>query len=77
MDEKDVNNLQRDLWSICEWSRVWQIKLYVDKCKVMYFGRTNNRDKYFTEDSSGKQNELSNSGTERDLGIMVSEDLSW
>ena len=22
-DENDVNNLQRDLWSICEWSRVW------------------------------------------------------
>ena len=45
-DEQDVNNLQRDLWSICEWSRVWQMELNVDKFKVIHFGRTNNRDKY-------------------------------
>ena len=29
------------------------------------------------EDTSGKWSELSNSVTERDLVIMVSEDLSW
>ena len=32
------------------------MKLNVDKCKVMHFGRTNNRDKYFMEDLSGKWN---------------------
>ena len=26
----------------------------VDKCKVIHFGRTNNRDKYYMEDSSSK-----------------------
>ena len=52
-------------------------KLNVEKCKVIQFGRTNNRDKYYMEDTSGKWSELSNSVTERDLGIMVSEDLSW
>ena len=35
----------------------------------MHFGRTNKRDKYYMEDSSGKWNELSNSDTERYLGI--------
>ena len=29
------------------------------------------------EFSYGKWNELSNSDTERDLGIMVPEDISW
>ena len=31
---------------------------------------------HYMEYPSGKWNELSNSDTERDLGIMVSEDLS-
>ena len=53
------------------------MELNVDKCKVIHFGRTNNRDKYYMEDTSGKWSELSNSVAERDLGIMVSEDLSW
>ena len=59
-DENDVNNLQRDLWYIYEWSRVCQMKLNVNKCKVIHFGRKNNRDeyKYYMEDSSGKSNEL-------------------
>ena len=49
--------------------------LNVDKCKVMYFGRTNNRDKYNMKDSYGKWNEMSNSDTERDryYGIIRSE----
>ena len=53
------------------------MKLNVDKSKVMHFTRTNNRDKCYMEDTSGKWNRLSNSDTERDFGIMVSEDLSW
>ena len=43
----------------------------------MRLGKTNNRDNYYMEDSSGICNELSSSNTERDLGIMISEDLSW
>ena len=53
------------------------MKINVEKCKIMHFGRTNKRDKYSMEDSSGTVNELSHSDTERNLGIMVSEDLSW
>ena len=29
------------------------------------------------EDTAGKWSELSNSNIERDLGIIISEDLSW
>ena len=35
------------------------------------------RNHSFFSNLSGKSNELSNSNTERDLVIMVSEDLSW
>ena len=76
-DEHDVNNLQRDIWSICEWSKIWQMKLNLDKCKLIHFGKTNNREKYLMEDSLGKSSELSNSMAERYLDIMVSEDLKW
>ena len=62
--EQDVNNLQRDLCSICEWSIVWQMELNVDKCKVIHFGITNNRNKYYMENTSGKWSELSNIVTE-------------
>ena len=76
-DEQNVNNLQRDPWTICEWSRVWQMKLNVEKCKKIHFGRTNNRDKYYMQNTSGEWSEWRNSVTERNLGIMVSVDFSW
>ena len=53
------------------------MELNVDKCKVTHFGRTNNLDKYYMEDTWGKWSELIKSVADRDLGIMVSKDLSW
>ena len=49
------------------------MELNVDKSKVTNFGRTNNRDKYYMEENTL----LIKSVAERDLGIMVSKDLSW
>ena len=32
------NQLQDDLNALLQWSKDWQMKFNVDKCKVMHFG---------------------------------------
>ena len=44
----------------------------IEKCKTVHFGRKNLR-----RDSSGSEITLGSSKFERDLGVMVSEDLKW
>ena len=48
------------------------MKLNVDKCKVMHIAKTNPQFKY-------KMNEhmLQQTTVERDLGVIISNDLNW
>ena len=62
--------LQRDLCTIVEWSKTWQMEFNVDKCKVLHIGSGNNGLDYSMEDKFLKRVSI-----ERDLGVLISEDL--
>jgi len=36
-NEEDSRSLQRDLDQLVQWEGMWQLRLNVDKCKVMHF----------------------------------------
>jgi hypothetical protein len=71
-NKKNCSNLQVDLAKIEEWTKDWLVKLNDDKCKVMHLGPNNP-----TFDYSMNGTSLSKTDTERDLGIMISNDLKW
>ena len=45
-DADDRLRLQKDLNQLLEWSREWQMKFNVEKCKVMHVGSSNPRYTY-------------------------------
>jgi len=69
-NEVQHQQLQKDLCTIVEWSRTWQMEFNIDKCKILHVGGRNGRMAYSME---GRL--LEEVAVERDLGVMISEDL--
>ena len=67
---KDIIDLQKDITSVLKWCDDWQMKLNVDKCKVISFGQENMKPVYFLENK-----ELEICSAERDLGVFISNTL--
>ena len=53
------------------------MRLNVKKCKVMHFGSNNPEASYNMFDDDGDRCDLEVSHVERDLGVLVSDDLDW
>ena len=70
--ELDNLGLQNDLNILKEWTDEWQIKFNSLKCKVMHFGNSNPKYKYKIENVVLEEGKL-----EKDLGIFISNDISW
>ena len=66
----DSDILQADIDRLFDWSVTWQMMFNVQKCKVMHFGRGNPCNDY-------KMNNipLEKVKVERDLGVLISDDL--
>jgi len=62
-----IDSLRVDLHNLVSWSVDWQMLFNVDRCKVMHLVH------YATHGTS----QLQAATEERDLGVMVSEDLKW
>jgi hypothetical protein len=75
--EMDINKLQNDLFAVGDWCRTWGMRLNVEKCKVMQFGKSNPKEIYCMTDSAGYENEIEETNLERDLGVIVGNDLKW
>ena len=62
--------------SIVEWTNKWLMKLNIEKCKVMHFGKHNTKHIY-TMDSytTNTPIPLATSEVERDLGIQLTVNL--
>lgn len=72
--EYDHENLQEDLNKLQSWSEKWLMKFNVEKCKVMYIGRTNQEKEYYMK--KGNRNErLEGVDVEKDLGVWTSKDM--
>ena len=70
--EEDICKVQTDLCNLIAWSEDWQMLFNADKCKVMHMGYNN---RYFDYLMSGSKLESVNE--EKDLGVIVSDDLKW
>ena len=68
--DADVIALQADLDRMKEWTDRWQMQFNINKCKVLSVGRGNPNNGYTIHNEA-----LVRSGYEKDLGIIVSQDL--
>ena len=69
--QTDTTSLQKDLDNLQEWSDKWKVMTVSNK-------RRNNREqKYHLYDSEGKEIELQNSDGEKDIGVLVDDQLNY
>ena len=69
---ENIQKLQDDLNKCYDWSRTWKMYFYPKMCKVLHFGYKNTEHKYSIGTDS-----VSPSNFEKDLGIIISDDLKW
>lgn len=69
-DTDDRLRLQKDLNQSLEWSREWQMKFNVEKCKVMHVGSSNPR---YTYEMDGSEIQVIHE--EKDLGVTIVDNL--
>ena len=67
---EERNILQTDLTRLMEWSEAWQMKLNVNKCKVMQYGFNNPSFEYLMNGEV-----LTDTEEERDLGVSIHKSL--
>ena len=70
VNERDRVTIQRNLDTLFDWSCTWQINFNLSKCKVMHIGYHNGN---FDYTLGGHL--LESVTTERDLGVLISNDL--
>ena len=71
---EDSRQLQEDLDELGRWSDKWLLKFNKDKCKRMHIGRKNVKHQY-TMGEGAEQQVLEETKEERDLGVMMPNDL--
>jgi hypothetical protein len=64
--------LQTDLIKINNWCETWLLTLNIDKCHVLHLGHNNPKINYMLG-----ANTIQSVVTERDLGVVVSNDFKW
>ena len=81
-DTKIYNNssnketLQADLYTLQEWSNIWNLYFNVKKCKVVHYGKQNPQHEYFMKFNSNID-KIEESDHEKDLGITFDSALSF
>ena len=72
--EEDSHALQGDLDRLSKWSEDWQLLFNAEKCKIMHIGHKQ-QSEYFMQNGSGDKKKLQETKKERDLGVLVNQDL--
>ena len=67
--QMEIEKLQKDLDGVGEWCRTWGMRLNVEKCKVMHFGKSNPKANYYMTDDSENHINIEETRLERDLGV--------
>jgi hypothetical protein len=70
VSEADRDELQESLDLLCNWADKWGMQFNVAKCKVMHLG---NRNPNFVYHMNGQELEVS--AEERDIGVIVADNL--
>ena len=74
-EDKDREELQKDLDNLMEWSVEWQMLFNSGKCKVIHFGRNNPCFSYTMGGHAPAGKVLESVVEEKDVGVMVSNTL--
>lgn len=69
-NDLDHGVIQSDLHKLQQWADAWQMSFNVDKCKILHMGHGNMEYCYWLNGQ-----ELHHADTEKDLGILISNDL--
>ena len=72
-DRADMVALQSEIDNLHNWIKNWLLKLNIDKCKVVSFGRNINIDTHYTIDSKG----LEKLDSIKDLGVYFDSKLRF
>ena len=75
--QMEIEKLQKDLDGMGEWYRTWVMRLNVEKCKVMHFGKLNPKAKYFMTDYHENEINIEETRLEGDFGVNIGYDLKW
>ena len=67
--------VQRDIDSISIWCKEWRMQLNADKFKVMHIRKKVTSHPYSIQNSASRSQALEITTPEKDLGIMISNDL--
>ena len=65
------------MYEISSCRRTWSMRLNVEKCKVIHFGKSNSRSVYCMTNDSGNKRKIEKTNLEKDLGVIVYNDLMW
>ena len=79
-EENDEKMLQADLGSLQSWSDTWLLKFHPNKCKVMLVANKcvdKGTKHYYLYDNDGNRIDLEQSDGEKDIGVLVDENLSF
>ena len=76
-EPNDIINLQNDIIKLQEWANTWQMSFNYDKCKVMHFGKKNLKNIYEMSDKLGSIHKIEKTESERDLGMIITNNLKW
>ena len=72
------SSLQKDIDSVLEWTSTWLMRLNLDKCKIMHFGKYNPKINYTMKSYDSEELiQIEKTDSERDLGIQVSSNLKY
>ena len=76
---EDCKRLQEDIDKCVKWARTWLMKFNTAKCKVMHVGKGKKKSThaYTMPDGAGITHTLEVTRVERDLGVLVSDDLQF
>jgi len=70
--DEDIANLQSDLYKLVSSYKEWQLLFNIETCKVMHIGYDNMKAEYLMDGV-----ELRHVNQEKDLGVIISEELKW
>ena len=74
--EEDRDKLQFSIDQMFQWTQEWQLLFNQAKCKILHIGDNNPNYKYFIGEGANRI-ELETSAIEKDLGVLVDNELNF
>ena len=74
---ENIKSIQLDLDTFTHWTNIWRLEFNASKCKTLHLGKKNPHTQYHMDCRDGSRNAISSSHAERDLGVLVDDELKF